>query len=144
MTRQSEVAQNREIVRDWDGSASSAPGVSLGARSVSDAVTVTVGVCTHNRPHYLAACLEGLSRQTVGATGFDIVVVDSASTGVAPARIAELTAAVANARLVRLDERGVSLARNAVAEAATGAYIAYIDDDAIPAPTWVVTIESVI
>jgi glycosyltransferase involved in cell wall biosynthesis len=116
----------------------------LGARSVLDAVTVTVGVCTHNRPHYLAACLDGLSRQTVGAAGFDIVVVDSASTGDAPVRIAELTEAVPNARLVRLDARGVSLARNAVAEAATGTYIAYIDDDAIPAPNWVETIKFVI
>ncbi len=98
---------------------------------------ITVCICTHDRPGYLGDCLDGLRRQTVGAGEFDILVVDSASTGDAPGQIVRLVADVANARLLRVDTAGISLARNAGAEAARGSYIAYIDDDAIPAPDWI-------
>jgi glycosyltransferase involved in cell wall biosynthesis len=98
---------------------------------------ITVCICTHDRPGYLGDCLDGLRRQTVGAGEFDILVVDSASTGDAPGQIVRLVADVANARLLRVDTAGISLARNAGAEAARGSYIAYVDDDAIPAPDWI-------
>jgi glucosyl-dolichyl phosphate glucuronosyltransferase len=98
---------------------------------------ITACICTHNRPGYLRDCLEGLRRQTVGADRFDIVVVDSASTGDAPALIVRLVSDTANARLLRVGRPGVSFARNAGAEAARDSYIAYIDDDAIPAPDWI-------
>ncbi len=48
-----------------------------------------------------------------------------------------MVAAIDNARLLRVEQPGVSLARNAGAREADGAYIAYIDDDAIPAPDWI-------
>jgi glycosyltransferase involved in cell wall biosynthesis len=98
---------------------------------------ITACICTHNRPSYLRDCLDGLRRQTVGADRFEILVVDSASTGDVPARIAGLVADIANARLLRLDQLGISFARNAGAAAARSGYIAYIDDDAIPAPDWI-------
>jgi len=65
---------------------------------------------------------------------FALLIVDSASTG--RAELAELAQAH-EAQLVRVDRPGVSLARNAGAWAARTCYIAYIDDDAIPAPDWV-------
>ena len=105
---------------------------------------ITVCICTHNRPTYLRDCLEGLRRQTVGADRFDILVVDSGSTGDAPARIVGLVAAVGNARLLRVEQPGVSVARNAGAAAARGSYIAYIDDDAIAAPDWIERIRTAI
>jgi glucosyl-dolichyl phosphate glucuronosyltransferase len=98
---------------------------------------VTVCICTRDRPGYLRQCLDGLRRQTVGPERFDIVVVDSASTGDVPAQIERMVADVANARLVRVEQAGVSFARNAGAVAAFGSYVAYIDDDAIPAPDWI-------
>lgn len=97
---------------------------------------LTVCVCTYNRPRYVADCLEGLSLQTVPRVRFGILLVDSASTGGVPARLAELAAAH-DARLIRVNQPGVSAARNAGAWAARSAYIAYIDDDAIPATDWV-------
>lgn len=105
---------------------------------------ITVCICTHNRPGYLGDCLEGLRRQTLPATEFDILVVDSGSTGDAPARIARLVAETGNARLLRLEQPGVSLARNAGAAASRGSYVAYIDDDAIPAPDWIESIQTAI
>jgi glycosyltransferase involved in cell wall biosynthesis len=98
---------------------------------------ITVCICTHNRPNYLRGCLDGLSRQTAPRSCFDILVVDSASTGDAPERIAQVVAEAADARLLRVPQAGVSVARNAGAKAAAGDYIAYIDDDAIPEPRWI-------
>jgi len=98
---------------------------------------ITVCICTHDRPHYLRDCLDGLGRQTVGAERFDIVVVDSASTGDGPLQLASLVAKTKNARLLRVERPGVSFARNAGARAAESAYVAYLDDDAVPATDWV-------
>jgi len=98
---------------------------------------ITVCVCTHDRPAFVRDCLEGLGRQTVGADCFDVLVVDSASTGGAPTELARLVGGVRKARLLRVEQAGVSVARNTGAWAAGGDYIAYLDDDAIPAPDWI-------
>ena len=108
---------------------------------------LTVCICTHDRPRYVAECLDGLRRQTIARERFDILLVDSASTGAAPAELVRLAATHA-ARLIRVARPGVSAARNAgaqaSAQAAGGRYIAYIDDDAIPAPDWVECILAVL
>jgi glycosyltransferase involved in cell wall biosynthesis len=101
---------------------------------------VTVCVCTHNRPAYARDCLEGLERQTAGSDAFDLIVVDSGSTGDAPEALRAMVAKHPGARLIRLDQPGVSLARNAGARAARTPYVAYIDDDAIPAADWIASI----
>lgn len=104
--------------------------------------TITVCLCTYHRPDYVRDCLIGLQRQSVGPDQFDIVVVDSGSPGDTPAQLNALVANIPNARVIRLDRPGVSLARNAGAAAAAGDYIAYIDDDAIPASDWVAQIQA--
>ncbi len=101
---------------------------------------ITACICTHDRPDYLGACLDGLANQTTGSGDFEIVVVDSCSSTAAAARTAALAEAAPNARLVRVDRPGLSLARNEGARAARGAFIAYIDDDAVPAPDWIARI----
>jgi glucosyl-dolichyl phosphate glucuronosyltransferase len=100
-------------------------------------VSVTACICTHNRTHYLRHCLDSLQSQTVGLDGFEIIVVDSNSSPEAAAEMQRLVAGLRNARLVRVEESGLSLARNAGALAARGDYIAYIDDDARAAPDWI-------
>lgn len=95
---------------------------------------VSVVVCTHDRPHYLAACLDGLATQA-SAPAHEVLVVDSASPPEGAARIAAL-AAQHGARLLVLDRAGLSRARNAGLEAAHGCITAYLDDDAVPAPDW--------
>lgn len=97
---------------------------------------LTVCICTHNRPRYVRDCLDGLRGQTVARDRFTVLIVDSGSPPAAAAELAVL-AAEYNARLLRVDLPGVSAARNAGAWAARSAYIAYIDDDAIPAADWV-------
>jgi glycosyltransferase involved in cell wall biosynthesis len=97
---------------------------------------LTVCICTHDRPRYVRDCLDGLRRQTVSPDRFTVLIVDSGSSP-APAAELEALAAASGARLIRLDQPGVSLARNAGAWAARTQFIAYIDDDAIPATDWV-------
>jgi glucosyl-dolichyl phosphate glucuronosyltransferase len=100
---------------------------------------LTVCICTHDRPRYVRDCLDGLRRQTVSRDRFSILLVDSASTPESAAELADI-ATQHDARLIRLDQPGVSLARNAGAWAARTHFIAYIDDDAIPATDWVACI----
>jgi glycosyltransferase involved in cell wall biosynthesis len=100
---------------------------------------LTVCICTRDRPRYVRDCLDGLRRQTVAHDRFTVLVVDSASSPASAAELADL-AADYGARLIRLEQMGISLARNAGAWATRTQFIAYIDDDAIPAPDWVETI----
>ena len=100
---------------------------------------LTVCICTHDRPRYVRDCLEGLRRQTVPRDRFDIQLVDSGSSPVIATELQGL-AIQHEARLIRLDQPGVSVARNAGAWAARTKFIAYIDDDTIPATDWVETI----
>jgi glycosyltransferase involved in cell wall biosynthesis len=109
-------------------------------RGAVSAPAVTVCICTHARPGYARQCLQGLAGQTVDPRLFEIVVVDSASPASAAAALARIVAAHPGVRLLAMDRPGVSLARNAGAAAARAPYVAFIDDDAIPAPDWIASI----
>ena len=111
-------------------------------RLPSPAWTITVCVCNDISVLGVSGRLPGrpTRRQTVAADRFDILVVDSASTGDAAEQITRMVRAVPNARLLRVEQPGVSRARNASVAAATGDYLAYIDDYAIAAPDWVARI----
>ncbi|MGH7043418.1 MAG: glycosyltransferase, partial [Acetobacteraceae bacterium] len=101
-------------------------------------------VCTRDRPAYLRDCLNGLRFQTAPPGSFEVVVVDSASAAAAAGDIGRAVVTLPDARLIRLEQPGVSLARNTGAEAAATDWIAYLDDDAIPAPDWIAQILAVI
>jgi GT2 family glycosyltransferase len=98
------------------------------------AVPLTTIICTHARPDYLAACLQGLAVQEGGAP--TILVVDSASPADDAAEIARL-ASEAGATLLRTDRPGLSIARNIGLAASRDQWTAFLDDDAVPQPDWV-------
>lgn len=98
---------------------------------------LSVVVCTHERPRYLTACLEGLARQdalSCGATT-EIIVVDSASEPGSAAEIKRI-AQDANAILLREEQPGLSRARNRGLAEARAPWTAYLDDDSVPEPDW--------
>ena len=97
---------------------------------------LTVCICTHDRPRYVRDCLDGLRQQTAPRDRFAVLIVDSASSADPAAALMKL-AARHDARLIRLEQPGLSVARNAGAWAARSKFIAYIDDDAIPSADWV-------
>jgi glycosyltransferase involved in cell wall biosynthesis len=91
---------------------------------------VSVVVCTRNRPELLAGSLAAL--QPVRSHS-EVVVVDSASSTNATA----LVAADAGIRVVRVEQPGLSRARNAGVMATSGEVVAFTDDDCLPRPGWV-------
>jgi GT2 family glycosyltransferase len=98
---------------------------------------VSVVLATHNRPDRLAALLESLRAQTIGADAFEVVVVDDASTD---ERIRALPGA-GRVRVVSLDGApgapfSPHLARFAALEATAAPYVACTDVDCRPDPRW--------
>ena len=92
---------------------------------------VAVVVCTRDRPAELAGALAAITA-VLGAHDV-LVVVDSASVdGGAVAR----AAGAHGATVVRVDQPGLSRARNAGVAAATAPVVAFTDDDCRPRARW--------
>ncbi|MBL6455006.1 glycosyltransferase [Belnapia sp. T6] len=125
-----------------DGGASTDETLKAPAQAVRPSVTACL--VTHNRPHYVRSCLESLRVQSIGLDGFDIIVVDSCCRPEVSAELAAMVATVPNARLLREDRPGASVARNRGAAASNADYIAYLDDDALAMPDWIEQIQRVV
>lgn len=97
--------------------------------------TLTVAICTHNRPDDAAECLEALYAQDL--SGIQVLVVDSASRHDAYRSLAQATANKTNLQLIRLETPGISKARNAALTAAAAPWLGYLDDDVVAASDWV-------
>jgi glycosyltransferase involved in cell wall biosynthesis len=97
---------------------------------------ISAVICTHNRADYLQKALASLSRQTLAAAEFEVLVVDNASTDATPRIVETLMNRMSNLRYLREDRLGLSYARNAGAHAARGPYVACLDDDARADRAW--------
>jgi glycosyltransferase involved in cell wall biosynthesis len=97
--------------------------------------TLSVAICTHNRPHAAVALADSL-RTLLAAHGIALAVVDSASEGSAAEILADAFRDT-EVRLLRLDEPGVSLARNTALAWATSEWLAFLDDDEQVPADWV-------
>ncbi|RYD59713.1 MAG: glycosyltransferase [Verrucomicrobiaceae bacterium] len=86
--------------------------------------TFSVIVCTRNGASRIASCVEALEKQTLPA--HEIIVVDDGSTDGTSDLVASRFPKV---QLLTLEPGGLSAARNAGAEAATGEILAFTDDD---------------
>lgn len=84
----------------------------------------SVIVCTRNGASRIASCLAALEKQTLPA--HEIIVVDDGSTDGTTFLVASRFPRV---KLLTLEPGGLSAARNAGAEAATGEILAFTDDD---------------
>lgn len=91
--------------------------------------TVTVIVCTHNRPQLLENCLTALAQQT--RLDFDVLVVDNA---VVP-EVRDVSRHH-GARYVHEPVAGISRARNVGVRESQSDIVAFIDDDAIAESGW--------
>lgn len=103
---------------------------------------VAVCAATYLRPQGLTRLLEALDRLTfprMGAAQVEVVIVDNDPGGSARAVCDALRPGLRwPLRYAWEEQRGISFARNrAVREAAPDAdFIAFVDDDEIPEPTW--------
>ncbi|HUV68958.1 MAG TPA: glycosyltransferase family A protein [Terracidiphilus sp.] len=102
---------------------------------------IAVCICTYKRPLLLRRLLVELARQqTGGLFTYSIVVADNDEERSGEAIVAELSAG-SNVPVKYCVEpkRNIALARNKVVENAEGDYLALIDDDEFPEPTWLLT-----
>ena len=93
-------------------------------------ISVTVVICTHNRPLLLERCLKRL--QQVDYPDFSVLVVDSAPQSCET----KLLAARFGVKYEVSPLKGLSRARNIGTRATQTSIIAYLDDDMIPHSGW--------
>ena len=96
---------------------------------------VSVIVVNYNGAALLPRCLEALAAQTF--RGFELILVDNASTDTSLAAVEANPPAVPSLRLLRLERNlGFAAANNLAARQAHGRWLALLNNDAFPAPTW--------
>lgn len=93
--------------------------------------TVTVAICTRERPEDLARTLAGV--MALKHRPAEVLVVDNAP---ATTRTREVVAAVPGVRYIVEPARGLNHARNRAMREATADVVAFTDDDAMPEPEW--------
>jgi cellulose synthase/poly-beta-1,6-N-acetylglucosamine synthase-like glycosyltransferase len=92
--------------------------------------TVTIAICTCNRPTDLRICLQAISRLDPGPS--EVLVVDN-SAGDPATKAAALEF---GARYIVEPTPGLSRARNRALAESNCEFIAFVDDDAIPYAQW--------
>jgi glycosyltransferase involved in cell wall biosynthesis len=102
--------------------------------TMSKGPLVSVVICSHNRSADASECLAALIPQVSSAA--EVILVDSASSPIDQAQMKETAARYPEVKLIRVDEPGVSLARNRAVELASADWLVFLDDDAVPFPDW--------
>ena len=95
----------------------------------------SVVVPTYRRPRQLAVCLEALAALDYPRDLYEVIVVDDGSPQ-PPEGVVRAFRDRLDVTLVSKPHRGPALARNAGAARARGDWLAFTDDDCVPAPEW--------
>jgi GT2 family glycosyltransferase len=101
--------------------------------AASRELSVSVAVCTRDRPEELARCLDSLDRVEYAA--FEVLVVDNAPSSEATRLLVERRGP--RTRYVREVRPGLDWARNRAIAEASGEVIAFTDDDVEVDPGWI-------
>ena len=91
---------------------------------------VSVVVCAYNAERTMEACLASL--ETLDYPDYEVVVVNDGSKD----RTLEISESFPYCRIISQENKGLSVARNVGAEAATGEIVAYTDSDCVADPDW--------
>lgn len=97
---------------------------------MTESPTVSVVIVSRHRPEALRRCLIGISQLLYHP--FEVVVVADRASCSALRTLPQ----AAHVRVLEFGEANISKARNAGIAAAAGEIVAFIDDDAVPEPTW--------
>jgi glycosyltransferase involved in cell wall biosynthesis len=97
--------------------------------------TISVVIPTHARPKSLSRCLAALAAQTLTRDAFEVIVVDDGGPIPAGPTVDSFAGQLA-VRAVRQARSGPAAARNEGARHARAQFIAFTDDDCLPAPNW--------
>ena len=91
---------------------------------------VSVVVCSYNSERTMEACLASL--EVLNFPNYEVIVVNDGSTD----RTLEIAERFPFCRIISQPNKGLSVARNIGAEAATGEIVAYTDSDCVADPDW--------
>ena len=99
---------------------------------------ISVCICTYKRPYLLKRLLVKLTKQkTEGLFSYSVVVADNDYKKTAKHVVSEFAASTSISVTYCFEaEQNIALARNKTLENAKGDFIAFIDDDEIPAVDW--------
>lgn len=97
---------------------------------------IAVVVCTYNRYDVLPDAIASLTDQALGNSAAEFIIVDNSSDKAAQDAFWSAFAANDRVRVVFEALPGLSRARNRGIREASAPIVAYMDDDAIAAPTW--------
>lgn len=104
-------------------------------------IDVSIVIPTFRRPALLRAAIASLLAQQRLDAAAEIVVIDNDPAGSAAAIVAELMpGAGLELRYLREPRPGISHARNAGVAASRGFYVAFLDDDEVASPLWLVSL----
>lgn len=91
---------------------------------------ISVVICSYNGTGTLRECLASLSK--LNYPDYEVILVDDGSTD----DTGVIAADFPRVRYIYQENRGLSVARNVGAEAATGEIVAYTDSDCVADPEW--------
>jgi succinoglycan biosynthesis protein ExoM len=99
--------------------------------------TVDVGICTYRRPA-VSETLASLARQVLPpCVALRVIVADNDAEPEAEARVRGAARTLGlDVTYVHAPARNISIARNAILDAATADYVAFLDDDETADPDW--------
>jgi len=100
----------------------------------------SLAVCTRNRAPLLRRTLAALCEQVASQSlqsAVELLVVDNQSTDDTPQVVAEFP----NVAYFCEPTLGIAHGRNRAAHEARGAWLIYVDDDAVPAPGWLAALQ---
>lgn len=107
--------------------------------------TFSVAICTRNRAALLERTAIAVLEQNYPKDRYELLVVDNGSTDDTAHVAAGLAAgAPVPVRLISEPQLGVSRARNRAAQEAQFEFLAYLDDDTIPARSWLKAFDAAI
>ncbi len=99
---------------------------------------ISVVIPTYQRPALLINCLNALTRQTLSAAQFEIIVVDDGNDPATAETVADFAtrSGILTRYLGQPRRQGPAAARNRGWQAAQGSIIAFTDDDTLPQSEW--------
>jgi len=101
--------------------------------------SLSIIICTHNRPQLLSRLLDALANQTIPPHQFDLVVVDDGSKGDETAQICkDLQHVFPKLTYISVGKHvGLASARTIGVESTKTEALLFTDDDCVPTPDWV-------
>ncbi|UKO97246.1 glycosyltransferase family 2 protein [Nostoc sp. UHCC 0870] len=95
--------------------------------------SLTIAICTKDRPENLTRCLQSLQELATQITGLEILVIDNAPSD---ERTKKLVDSLSWVRYVREPKPGLDFARNQAINSANGEILAFLDDDVVVDRRW--------